>query len=975
MWTLLLIGIFSFANQDFYKSLRQDASNENENEVRALKTELLVQASEQKALAQIRKLINMYRKSPMEPGLQLRKAELYMRMSKTERFFEINRDSSTIVKLVPQQAKKASERKYISRAINTYDYIEASYPRFRDMDLVLFNSGFARQQVGQDKAARKKYQKLIDHFQESPLIPEAYLALGEMEFEKHKFQLAANYFEKIKKYPDSKIYPYGRYKLAWSYFNLKRNDDAMAELESVVNYGKNNKYARSNKRLDLRKEALNDMVLFYADFKPAKKALSYFSEFAGKEEAPNYLLKLAKLYDRHGKKQEQLIVLEDIINKRPNSYYIAKAYKDILKVYDSEKQYAQVVSSLESFAKVCNRDSKWQKNFEQLSFENIDYEPKQLSCASNFDAYVVPLAQNWDKQLRKKYNKVLFESVVRVYEIYLSDSAGKKNDVPMHYAFSELLFHRKDYARASKEYFLTAQKAKNPQTVHDASYSSIVSLEKSVKGKWEEKQEERYVVLATFYIANNPKGKHIEAVEFKRAFIVYDNGRFDEAAPMLKVLGEKYAYKPQGMKAQDLYLDILNAKKDYAKIKEYTQALLEKKYSKERKKTIRDLYQQSYFLSVQLMENQSPKDAFVEYQKFAKQNKGSPLAPKAWWNSLTLLQKLDLKTELAKSSFEYTSLFPKADKQKQALILSVQSYEAVANFEGAIQALNRLVSVDKAKRNKWLELKADYNYLMGNYDSAIKSYVSLAKSVEVKERAKIHSKLADIYHEKGNKKQREHYLDQITRTSVQPFASDAMLYFVEKYYQAENYPLAFKTAAKVLQMPKTANSSAKAKARWIQANILGDEFYRQSVKSSQPERIPLVLAIKTEKLDKAQRAFEAAIRYDDPIVSAKSVAAMAGLYGHYAKAIRSVKLPEEVPQADAQAFYQEMENLAIPMEEKEVETLVQAKKLIQKVGLFDGTNIEVQKRLDQLNSKPEVETNVQLKQPEVLLPSVSGGVG
>ena len=77
-------------------------SSEKENEIRALKTELLVNATEEKAMGQIRKLIQMHKGSAMEADLQMRQAELYMRMSKTSRFFEMNRDSATIVRFTPR---------------------------------------------------------------------------------------------------------------------------------------------------------------------------------------------------------------------------------------------------------------------------------------------------------------------------------------------------------------------------------------------------------------------------------------------------------------------------------------------------------------------------------------------------------------------------------------------------------------------------------------------------------------------------------------------------------------------------------------------------------------------------------------------------------------------------------------------------------------------------------------------------------
>lgn len=970
----LFLSLVFAENTEFSDQLRTNTGNEAENEVRALKTEMLVAASEKKALQQVQKLISMYRNTGMEPTLRFRLGELYMRMSKTDRFFEINRDSATIVKLVPTMAKNASEKNNIIKAITEYDYIEKKYPNFRDLDLVLFNSAFSRQQIGQDVQAKVLYLKMIRLFPESNLIPEGYLALGEMEFEKHRFKESTEFFEKIKQYPKAKIYPYGRYKLAWSYFNLKRNTEALKELEEVVNYGKTNEYSRSNKKLDLRKEALADMVLFYADFMPAKDALSYFKKYAGEEEAGEYLVKLAKLYNRHGKKKDQIIVLNDVINSLPKSIYLPLAYMDLAEVYESDKKRLEVVKVLEDFHKLCSPDSSWKKNFTTVDFSNEDLTKEKLDCDKNFDGTVVNLTQKWDKLSRKQESdKELQTATIRGYELYLSSAANKKNEVLMRFAFAEFLFTKQQYVRASDEYFVTAKKSKDTQMTHDASYASIVSLQSAVGDKWTKDNEARYVELASFYINKNPKGKHIEAVEFKRAFIIYENGRFDEAAPILKDLGERYAAKPQGLKAQDLYLDILNLRKDYKAIKVYTENLLKTNILPDRSKAITSLYRQAYFSDIQGMEGKLQLEtAYKEYQKFSLENKASELAPKAWWNSLGILQKLDLKRELADSAMTFAEMFPADTQRKAALLLAVQNYENIADLNKSAKVLEELIKVDTEKRDHWMELKADYQFLSGKYVDSKVMYEQLIRKADKKRRTELLVKLAEIETAKNNIAGYDMYQKLIVENDIQPQASEAQANLATKVWEKGDYTLAFKMASSIIGMPKDAASAAKAKARYIQANILAKEFMSQSVKSSQAERIAIVLSLKTERLDKAQRAYQDVIKYKEPETISKALQEMAMLYGHYAKAIRSIQLPEGIPEKDTKAFYAEMENLAIPMEEKEVEALEDAFKAITKLNVYDGTLAKVRARLDEINRKRSPATVLEVVVPKVLLPRPSG---
>ena len=84
---------------------------------------------------------------------------------------------------------------------------------------------------------------------------------------------------------------------------------------------------------------------------------------------------------------------------------------------------------------------------------------------------------------------------------------------------------------------------------------------------------------------------------------------------------------------------------------------------------------------------------------------------------------------------------------------------------------------------------------------------------------------------------------------------------------------AFNTAKRIIShdsLPK----DLLARARFVQARVLEDEYRKQSVKAKM-ERVGIVLAIKTEKLEKAQKAFQSAIRYGDSPTSVKALANLA----------------------------------------------------------------------------------------------------
>ena len=91
----------------------------------------------------------------------------------------------------------------------------------------------------------------------------------------------------------------------------------------------------------------------------------------------------------------------------------------------------------------------------------------------------------------------------------------------------------------------------------------------------------------------------------------------------------------------------------------------------------------------------------------------------------------------------------------------------------------------------------------------------------------------------------------------------------------------------------------------------------------------------------------------DPFIAIESQAKLADLYVDYSKTVRMMKLPADVPESDQKAFSAEIEQIALPMEEKGIEALSQAVDAAKKIARLDGLAGELQRRLDRLNMKSE----------------------
>ncbi|MGE0528950.1 MAG: tol-pal system YbgF family protein, partial [Bdellovibrionales bacterium] len=308
--------------------------DERGNEIKSLKAELLVSTAEKKAIQQAQKLLRNYRGTPLEPELEFRLAELYMRRSKTDRFFEVHRESETVVRLAPRLVKTASSRTNVVKAVDTYSRIQKKFTQFPQMDLVIFNHAFARQILDQEKQAETLYNELIAKHGRSPLVPDAHLAVGEIAFQRGQFPAALEHFNAIRKYKNSRVYPYGLYKAAWTHYNMRDARKGLKTLEEVVEFGRHVARNKLESRLDLRKEALADMTLFYEDVYPSNQAYDYFRAQAGEAEVGPILLKMATLYERHSRFEDQRVVLDKFIEELPTSPLLPQVHKDLVLAHD-----------------------------------------------------------------------------------------------------------------------------------------------------------------------------------------------------------------------------------------------------------------------------------------------------------------------------------------------------------------------------------------------------------------------------------------------------------------------------------------------------------------------------------------------------------------------------------------------------------------------------------------------------------------
>ncbi len=942
--------------------------DEKGNDLKSLKAEMMVARAEAQAVKQAQMLLRKHAGTPMEPDLHFRLAEMYMRRSKTDRFFEVHRESETIVKLAPRIAKEASSRATITKAAETYGMIQKRFPEFGSMDLVIYNHAFARQTLGQEKESENLYLQLVAKYPNSILVPDAHLALGEIAFGRNQFAGALAHFDAIRAYPKSRVYPYGLYKAAWTQYNMRDAAKGLKKLEEVVAFGKYVAANRIDARLDLRKEALNDMTLFFEDVYPSKDAFAYFKEQAGDQEVGPILLRMGTLYERHSRFNDQRVVLDKFIEELPKSPLLPKVHNDLVLAYDHLREKDKSVQRLAKFSELCRPNSDWAKAQGKNAEETAKIGGE---CTASLSDTSGRLAKKWLKAWKKLPSDVSYaDASEKAFQIYLAVPGEGDDYRQSRFNYAELLFSRNKFREASAQYALVAKTGESSELTHNASYAAVLSLEKAVGEKWSNDDEKAFRELASAYVAKNPKGQYRLDVEYKMGLLAYEKERFEEAAPLFLRLGKEFPMAEKGQKAQDLYLDILNIKKDFRGVRNYAQDLLKLNFEPAREVKMRKLYEQAYFLEVQgLEEKQDFKGALSEYQAFAKINPNSELTEKAMYNSMQLHYKLNDAWNGAKAGEEFATKYSKSSNATNALLRSAQTFEQMGQLNEAARVLEILSVRDEKSAARWKELAADFYAMDNNAANARRLYGELKQPNNAEVRIRMLNKMESLEKFHGSPDTHAAILKTLIDQNVQPQANLAKVAMVEKELEKGHNEEAFNQARRYLGAGMNANQ--KARLRLVQAKILEQEFMKASIKA-RAERVGTVLAIKTEKLQKTQEALQSAIKYGDPRVSVEAFERLYGCYASYVKALKEMPTPAGLTKEDDAAFRGEIANLVVPLEEKSVDTLAQAVKFSRQQQFLDGTTARLEGELAKLNQQQQTNLVPKVEQPELALPVLAG---
>lgn len=468
-------------------------------------------------------LISHSRAAPYLPDLEFRLAELYVEKSRYKYFLAAEEQpAGGNTALVVPEVKLLKEK-----ALSIYQGILREFPDFHDADKVRFYIAHEQRELGDFDKMLQTLQTLIDRHPKSPLATESMLIIGDYWFDKSDLAKAETYYQQILHRPSSAATDLANFKMGWVKVNQSNHQDAVKYFEAAA-IGPDLPGAEAEKRLNVKREALADLVFSYTEVKAAKGAANYFKNLS--DSSQTYLFVLDKLANRYYIKQEYENAIPIFRTLLASSRDPDRDDERADKLYESLRaMHGKLVPT--------SQDVKDLVRVAERLYSDPRSTPEQRKRAGeDFEVYCRDLATQIQVAAQQKDDKRLESEAADAYAAYLSLFKVEKWRPVMEKNYAVSLLTAGRFVEAGEQYEKLAVENDGKPEREELLYTAVgafgQALHQSAPLTHFEQNEARVGIQqdGAAYVKAYAKNSRAVEVEFNVARAYYDQGEFKKAA-------------------------------------------------------------------------------------------------------------------------------------------------------------------------------------------------------------------------------------------------------------------------------------------------------------------------------------------------------------------------------------------------------------------------------------------------------------
>ncbi|NBX77685.1 MAG: outer membrane protein assembly factor BamD [Proteobacteria bacterium] len=671
-----------------------------------------------------------------------------------------------------QNGKGADSKAYLQKAQGILKDLVRKSPPCKRRDEVLFQLAQGYLEFGQNERAHEIFSQLIVEFKQTPYLEEAYLQLGDSAFEKGQFAKSLSYYEKLIANPKSPLWLYAHYKSGWATYNLNQLSSTLNHFKTIVE--QENFEGTAQQSLALKKEAIRDLCLPFAELKKYEEGVQFYS---GQEEAfyRSGLECLASLAQERGDSLQSVTLYRDLINMDSQHRKNPSYSLSIVELHRKHGKLSETFSSLEDSLSGYLGDSTWKEIFSS--------DPTFIDeLKSQYESTTRQLGLECHSTAQKTKNLQLYQQARAFYDLYLKYFPYGSEAPNIEFYRAEILYKEKDFSAATVAYLNVFKNSHaSPKLRQEAIENAIlassqqVNIERKNAGLSELTQnthtkravleeesvqpfldaEETFLKLADAYVEHFPKDTKTPQVLFQANYLRYLHHQNKPAYSGFWQIIQSYPKHETAQHAGLLLLDILNQKQDFPNMIAACKKLrtIPELQSGKTKNEVGDILRKAELKKISSIEYAGNfHEAGKSYLGYVEQygSEDAALAEKALYNASVCLGKANLALEALKVQEQFLRKYPSSPYRKDMLLNVAKAYEAMADFGQAAQAFSTFQKEypGHPQSAEALRLSGLYFWGNGNYESAEASMLKLVQSYP-QLRTEAEKDLLDFYFSQG----------------------------------------------------------------------------------------------------------------------------------------------------------------------------------------------------------------------------------
>jgi cellulose synthase operon protein C len=936
-----ITGKLSAPNLDDHAAYFSPASSyraTNENLAKADKLRL-------KTIRSIKSLLSSKKKSIRRFELLLRLGELYVERhdylrEKDMDTYEIGHNSWINGGKKGREPKLnvSKSRSEMTKAINSFRKLVTEYPKHRRTDAALFSLAKALGRQGKATAANY-YKQLLSGHPRSPLIAEATLALGEYYFDRHDIANSVVYYKKAMKYKKHAAYPYAVYKLGWAFYNTGEDNKGKNYRKAVTAFKLVVKLAdkdenNARRGINLREEALRDLVMVWADAGDVKSAWRYFKTIGEKKSFYAMLERLGAIYNDQGKNRKAIALYERILKEAPLRKTNPRIHETLADLHDRTNQIGKVVKDLNQMTERYLGKSKW-TTYHRKDTALIADAAKKTEHKLHF--YGTTYHQRGQKAKSTPYLK----SSSAVYGMYLKNFSDNKNSYEVRYYLAEISYDTKRFQTASNHYMIVAKDKKQTKYKKPAALNAVASMNQFIATKKFGKlppagqvakpisippSKAKLMEVMQQYVQILPSLKEGRAMRFTTAQIYFDYGHYNTAIKKFDQITKDIPKTKQGKSAARVILGYFTEKQDWSNLTAWCRTF--NKRTKLLDKSLRihvaSLLHNSMFKQALAMEKakkfEKSSKLFLAFQKEFPKNKN---ADRALYNATLGFYKIG-QIELAISAgLKLKSIYPKSKSGANNMANLASSYESFAQYDKAAD-MYRQFAVKYSADQRAPGALFNASLLYKGLNNKDKASSLLDRFVKFYPKHKIASdaymELAEIYETQGNyqfaRNTYRAFSKKFSKDVNRSLLADAKAASIRTFNISESKGLVeLRSVAKRLNA-KNAPAAFEARRTVAKAmyTLVDPAFGNyMAYRLTSGKKIEKQVGTKQGKLVTLAKRYQEVIDLGSGEYSVASLYRLGSAHENFSQELFKAPAPKGASQKDVDAFKTELEKVAFPL--------------------------------------------------------------